>query len=223
MSGNRNIEPLQPHFAKLFPAVKMLDVSKTHSDSEKQEDIIGLTSLEYEKFFFTRVVKARGLIDQWLQQIENEVQKTLKRSIKVASEDLENAEIPKDRWMSTTPVSQILLTSLNVYFVRTTELVLTDPDWNENMPSWKDDHFQFVEDVKKVMFDSINKVSVSQFYSIRSLLLTANYQRDIIDELYRNKITSITDYTWRKQIRTYLEDELVVRQAQCSIQYGYEY
>ena len=91
------------------------------------------------------------------------------------------------------------------------------------MPSWKDDHFQFVEDVKKVMFDSINKVSVSQFYSIRSLLLTANYQRDIIDELYRNKITSITDYTWRKQIRTYLEDELVVRQAQCSIQYGYEY
>ena len=38
-----------------------------------------------------------------------------------------------------------------------------------------------------------------------------------------NRVTSLTDYTWRKQLRTYLEEDLLVRQAQNIITYGYEY
>ena len=63
---------------------------------------------------------------------------------------------------------------------------------------------------------------------IVALVTTDVHARDIIDEMNQDKVSSVYDFKWVKQLRYYWDDEedggdCIIKQVSARLKYGYEY
>jgi len=61
---------------------------------------------------------------------------------------------------------------------------------------------------------------------IVALITTSVHERDIVENLIEENVSSVNDFIWQKQLRYYwdeIEDNVIVRQVNANLKYGYEY
>ena len=60
--------------------------------------------------------------------------------------------------------------------------------------------------------------------SLTSLITHEVHNKDVIQELNQEGVELIDDFAWKRCLRYYLEDEqVVIRQVNATLKYGYEY
>merc|ERR1719289_431739 len=71
-----------------------------------------------------------------------------------------------------------------------------------------------------------DKLTGLQRKGVVALVTQDVHNRDIIDNLYMDKITSIQNFQWQQQLRYYWDEQLddcCIRQVDAFIMYGHEY
>lgn len=59
---------------------------------------------------------------------------------------------------------------------------------------------------------------------MKSLVFDLVHQIDMVDQLKANKVSKVTDWHWKKQLRYYLDkNKAVIRMHDASFDYTYEY
>ncbi|CAN0263791.1 unnamed protein product, partial [Ectocarpus sp. 12 AP-2014] len=108
-------------------------------------------------------------------------------------------------------------------WARGTENALRSENAVAEMKEWFD---IYVIELTKLIVRIRGNLSKLERKVIVALVTTDVHARDIIDELYDNKVDSLQNFTWQQQLRYYWDmdlDDCLIRHSDARVRYGYEY
>lgn len=112
LSQTKNPQAVQPHLSKCFDAIKSLEFA---GNDPKSIDITGMNSPEGERVPFLKNIKARGNVEAWLGNVEEGMVSVLRRLIKSALSDYEEAK--RTEWVRE-HVGQVVLTANQILWTK---------------------------------------------------------------------------------------------------------
>ncbi|KAI8907759.1 dynein heavy chain and region D6 of dynein motor-domain-containing protein [Powellomyces hirtus] len=217
LSQTRNPQAVQPHLSKCFDAIKSLEFS---SADPKSIDIAAMISPEGERVPFVKTIKARGNVEAWLGSVEEGMVAVLRRLIKQALAEFEEAK--RSDWVRE-HVGQVVLTGNQVLWCRDVSDCLKTADPIRALHAFKDKCAKNLAGVAALVRGDLTKIQ----RAILGALITMDvHNRDIVQNLIDAKITGLGDFEWTKQQRYYWDvdsDTCLVRMSTSTFIYGYEY
>ncbi|KNC97013.1 uncharacterized protein SPPG_09508 [Spizellomyces punctatus DAOM BR117] len=132
LSQTRNPQAVQPHLSKCFDAIKSLEFS---SSDPKSIDIAAMVSPEGERVPFLKTIKARGNVEAWLGSVEEGMVAVLRRLIKQALAEFEDAK--RGDWVRE-HVGQVVLTGNQVLWCRDVGECLKTADPVKSLVAFKE-------------------------------------------------------------------------------------
>jgi dynein heavy chain 1, cytosolic len=226
IGNSRDVVRVQKHFRKMFAGLHSLRLS------EDMSTIVGITSKESETINLLKPISfARNpKINDWLSALEHEMKQTLAvltaESVQEFS-TLFNATFDRTQFISFLDryPAQVVLLATQVVWTRSVEEVLS----KQNSPSLVNVHGQ-IEHVLQALAETVLlDLGIIQRKKCEHLITEMVHQRDTITSLLRHSVSSAESFHWLYQMRFYhvanadVVDNLVVRMADASFQYGYEY
>jgi len=91
------VHAVQPHLSKCFDAIKSLEFGGPGKGNSSSQDILAMCSPEGERVGLTKVVKARGNVENWLGKVEETMVITLRTSLQKSIADL--LVCPRQQWI----------------------------------------------------------------------------------------------------------------------------
>ncbi|KAJ3183889.1 Dynein heavy chain 6, axonemal [Geranomyces variabilis] len=217
LSQTRNPQAVQPHLSKCFDAIKSLEFS---SADPKSIDIAAMVSPEGERVPFVKTIKARGNVEAWLGSVEEGMVAVLRRLIKQALAEFEDAK--RSDWVRE-HVGQVVLTGNQVLWCRDVSDCLKTADPIKALHVFKDKCAKNLAGVAALVRGELTKIQ----RAILGALITMDvHNRDIVQNLIDAKVTGLGDFEWSKQQRYYWDvdsDTCLVRMSTSTFIYGYEY
>ena len=190
----RNPQSVQPHLIKCFDCIKALEFSE-----EDANQILSMISSEGEEVPFTKPVKARGAVEEWLSRVEESMQSTLHKLLKEAIVDAPSHPTERLAWCSRHK-AQNVLTAAQVEWGSAVALAFDMPD-GERL----DGLFGVLEQCRSQLADLAREVSGPLDKLLRRTLvalITADvHARDITETMYDSRVDSPTSFTWQMQLR----------------------
>ncbi|CAB3410628.1 unnamed protein product [Caenorhabditis bovis] len=193
---------IQSHMKKLFQGIDKVIFSSNN------ETISSIVSAEGETVPLTKPVRIVPQVETWLQQLSDEMRRTLR--------DLcANAVADPQPSLAKYP-SQILCLAEEVKFCASVESILES---TKDLKSFKSQ----LQDKLKTYTNMKVDDKVSQL-KLKSLILDLIHHIDVMDQLISNRADSTGCWTWQRQLRCYLVNGAVVlRQVHSEFDYTYEY
>ncbi|XP_068444624.1 dynein axonemal heavy chain 6 isoform X2 [Clinocottus analis] len=237
LAQTRNPQAVQPHLRKCFDAIKQLEFGLLPKSSEtntgmvldvgEQEtvfskDILYMVSPEGEKVRLTKGLKAQGNVEDWLCKVEEAMFSSLRRLSKVAIVDYQLKS--REEWVVAGHPSQVVLTISQLMWCKDMDACL-DGDHN---------HFASLQEFELTNFDRLNALAAlvrGQLPALHRNIITALitidvHARDIVTDLIRQKVDTMYNFEWQRQLRYYWDldlDNCVAKMALSTYIYGYEY
>ena len=228
IGNSRDVVRVQKHFRKMFAGLHSLKLS------EDMSTVVGINSKEGEMISLRKPISfARNpKINDWLSALEHEMKHTLAvltaESVQEFSA-LFKATFDRHQFLSFLDryPAQVVLLATQVVWTRSVEEVLS----KQGPPavSLTSVHDQ-IEHVLQALAETVLlDLETIQRKKCEHLITEMVHQRDAISGLLRNSVTSAESFHWLYQMRFYhiadadIIDNLVVRMADASFQYGYEY
>jgi dynein heavy chain 1 len=226
IGNSRDVVRVQKHFRKMFAGLHSLRLS------EDMSTIVGINSKEGETINMLKPISfARNpKINDWLSALEHEMKQTLAvltaDSVREFS-TLFNSTFDRPQFVSFLDryPAQVVLLATQVIWTHSVEGVLS----KQNSQSLTDVHNQ-IEHVLQALAETVLlDLETIQRKKCEHLITEMVHQRDTIGGLLRHSVSSPDNFHWLYQMRFYhiadaeIVDNLVVRMADASFQYGYEY
>ncbi|KAJ3093097.1 Dynein heavy chain 6, axonemal [Quaeritorhiza haematococci] len=248
LSQTRNPQAVQPHLSKCFDAIKSLEFSSagaatnttasssapatgtaaaassggappTNSDP-KNIDIIAMISPEGERVPFVKPIKARGNVEVWLGNVEEAMVAVLRRFVKIALGEYEEAK--RSDWVRE-HTGQVVVTGNQVLWCRDVHECLKANDPGKALVALKQKWVTNLSQLAALVRGDLTKIQ----RAILGALITIDvHNRDIIQGLITAKTSSPSDFEWTKQLRYYWDmdgDTCHVKMSTSVFNYGYEY
>ncbi|VDO49605.1 unnamed protein product, partial [Schistosoma margrebowiei] len=228
LAQTRNPLAVQPHLRKCFDAIMKLEFGITPDSMNKDEpvytnDILAMLSPEGERVSLGKGLKARGNVEDWLGKVEEAMFTNLRKLMKIAINDFES--LHREEWLKA-HANQIVLTVEQLMWSRDITLILEDP-----LP---EDRLDGLKEYEAKCYTGLNKLATlvrgelpKLFRSLLCALITIDvHARDMVTELVNNKVDSLDNFDWQRQLRYYWDldlDTCVVKMASACYIYGYEY
>ncbi|CAH8627144.1 unnamed protein product [Schistosoma bovis] len=228
LAQTRNPLAVQPHLRKCFDAIMKLEFGITSDSMNKDEpvytnDILAMLSPEGERVSLGKGLKARGNVEDWLGKVEEAMFTNLRKLMKIAINDFES--LHREEWLKA-HANQIVLTVEQLMWSRDITLILEDP-----LP---EDRLDGLKEYEAKCYTGLNKLATlvrgelpKLFRSLLCALITIDvHARDMVTELVNNKVDSLDNFDWQRQLRYYWDldlDTCVVKMANACYIYGYEY
>ncbi|KAH8862654.1 Dynein heavy chain 6, axonemal [Schistosoma japonicum] len=228
LAQTRNPLAVQPHLRKCFDAIVKLEFGLTSDSANKEEpvftnDILAMVSPEGERVSLGKGLKARGNVEDWLGKVEEAMFVNLRKLMKIAINDYES--LRREEWLKA-HANQIILTVEQLMWSRDITLILEDPLSHDRLDGLKE--------YEEKCFTGLNKLAAlvrselpKLFRALLCALITIDvHSRDMVTELVNNKVDSLDNFNWQRQLRYYWDmdlDTCVVKMANACYVYGYEY
>ncbi|XP_063314781.1 dynein axonemal heavy chain 6 [Pelobates fuscus] len=226
LAQTRNPQAVQPHLRKCFDAVSKLEFALMSSGQEEQvfsNDILAMLSPEGERVGLGKGLKARGNVEEWLGKVEEAMFTSLRRLSKASIADYQNKS--RVEWVVTGFPSQVILTISQLMWCR---------DLTHCLEGENEDNLKSMANFEKVNFERLNALAGlvrGQLPTIHRNIITALitidvHARDIVSDLVKEKVDSIENFDWQRQLRYYWDldlDNCVARMALSQYTYAYEY
>ncbi|XP_050800280.1 dynein axonemal heavy chain 6 isoform X6 [Gopherus flavomarginatus] len=227
LAQTRNPQAVQPHLRKCFDSIAKLEFAMmTPSEGEEKvftNDILAMLSPEGERVGLGKGLKARGNVEDWLSKVEEAMFSSLRRLTKAAITDYQT-RVRMD-WVVAGHPSQVVLTVSQLMWCR---------DLTQCLEGEDHDHLQALSDFEKINFDRLNALAglvrgilPKLHRNIITALITIDvHARDIVSELVAEKVDTVDNFEWQRQLRYYWDldlDNCVARMALSQYTYGYEY
>jgi dynein heavy chain 1 len=227
IGNSRDVVRVQKHFRKMFAGLHSLRLS------EDASSIVGITSKEGEYITLRKPISfARNpKINDWLSLLELEMKQSLAFSTAEAVQEftaLFKAAFDHTQFLSFLYrfPAQVVVLATQIIWTQSVEEALSKDNSNENLLVAHDGIEHVLQALAEtVLFD----LEVIQRKKCEHLITEMVHQRDVIVDLIRQSVSSSEDFHWLYQMRFYFHpnadalDNLVVRMADASFLYGYEY
>ncbi|CAI5438007.1 unnamed protein product [Caenorhabditis angaria] len=203
LGQSTNPQVIQSHMKKLFQGIDKVIFSSN------SETISSIVSAEGEVVALSKPVRIVPQVETWLQQVSDEMRKTL-RDLGAQAVNDQQASLAKYP-------SQILCLAEEVKFSASVESVLNS---SKDLGSFKSQLQEKLKTYTNMKVD--DKVSDLK---LKSLILDLIHHIDVVDQLIENKANSINCWTWQRQLRFYQVSggSVVLRQVSSEFEYTYEY
>ncbi|XP_055488365.1 LOW QUALITY PROTEIN: dynein axonemal heavy chain 6-like [Leucoraja erinacea] len=233
LAQTRNPQAVQPHLRKCFDAISRLEFALATQGEEKTaegepeklytNDVLAMISPEGEKVSLGKGLKARGNVEDWLGKVEEAMFTSLRRMCKAAIADYQTQ--PRVEWVVSGHPSQVILTISQLMWCRDLHHCLEGDDH---------DHITTMIEFEKTNFERLNALAalvrgklLTLHRSIVTALITIDvHARDIVSELVKEKVDTVNNFEWQRQLRYYWDldaDNCVAMMALSNYTYGYEY
>ena len=209
----REPRAVQPHLRKIFESIYRLDFGPS-------EEIFAMFSAEDEKVQLSRNLRARGDVEEWLNVLENDMVKSLKREMKEGFNTYDEGNRPE--WVISS-IAQVVSCVCNIMWTSNTEEALTSENSIEAMADWYESILSQLEDLTQLVRTDLSSI---ERRSVVALVTQDVHNRDIVESLKDNEISNVYDFRWQQQLRYYFNtesDECTIKQVNSVLHYGYEY
>ena len=216
LAQTKNVQAVQPHMSKCFDGIKSLDFGK----DPKSVDIFAMMSPEGERVGLGKNLKARGNVEQWLGAVEQAMIVALKKQGKESY--LSYPQELRTEWVLKQPAQIVIMVS-QIYWSRGTINALESGTPVESMLEWLEQNRSDLKDMTVVVRGELSKLHRK---IIAALITIDVHARDIVEELYNEKVSTTNDFNWQMQLRYYWNDDediCQIRQTNSMFNYAYEY
>ncbi|KAJ3390612.1 Cytoplasmic dynein 2 heavy chain 1 [Lobulomyces angularis] len=203
----KNPNVIQSHLKKLFAGVHNVKFDATMTS------IVAMMSLEGEVVSLQTPVKVTEDVEIWLQNFTEEMRSTLKYLLNKCLEVNEVFKFP----------SQILGLAEYLHFTAKCEAAIVNgglstlsSELKAQLGKYTTFNYQTIKDVKERKVIELK---------VKSLILDIIHLVDVIQQLQDQKVTSVNDWIWQKQLRFYMnkDNACVCRMHDAEFQYTFEY
>ncbi|EDV27935.1 uncharacterized protein TRIADDRAFT_52992 [Trichoplax adhaerens] len=202
---------VQPHLKKCFEGINRLEFN---DDLE----ITGMISAENEIVTLTNKVypvRARGMVEKWLLQVEQAMTGSLQKIIEQAMDSY--PQDPRPKWVLDWP-GQVVICASSVYWTLEVMAALSQQHGLEN----------YLQKCNKQIDDIVQlvrgKLDPGSRVTLGALIVIDVHARDVVHQLVEHQVNNTDDFQWISQLRYYWEEsQVLVRMITTNICYGYEY
>ncbi|KAI3384587.1 hypothetical protein SNEBB_000072 [Seison nebaliae] len=215
LGQSTNPTVIQSHLKKLFGGIHSVEFDNSN------KNILAMKSLEGEVVPLMNPVKIVPNVEVWLNDLSNEMQKTLASLLVVYCSAMMKEDDVSPNLVAKYP-SQILSTGEFIYFSTQVEKQLSS---SGNMSSLSKLLSTRLEKLTNITMDLKSAAGRVMELKVKSLIFDIIHNRDIIEQLMKENINSSTDWCWQRQLRFYLnkEKKCVIRMVDAEFDYTYEY
>jgi dynein heavy chain 1 len=228
IGNSRDVVRVQKHFRKMFAGLHSLILS------EDMSTITGFSSKEGENITLRKPISfARNpKINEWLSTLEHEMKQSLAMSTAESIREfssLFNATFDRTQFLSFLEQypAQVVLLATQVVWTRSVEDVLSSQGSAAQSLQGVHDRIEHVLQAlaETVLLD----LEVIQRKKCEHLITEMVHQRDVIVGLLKYSVSTADNFHWLYHMRFYhvldgeVTDNLIVRMADASFLYGYEY
>ncbi|CAF0812221.1 unnamed protein product [Brachionus calyciflorus] len=203
---------VEPHLKKCFEGISKLEFTE-------QQEINAMISAEREVVPFRSKIspaKARGMVEKWLIQVEDQMIESIRYIIKDAVGDYPKSD--RKKWVVEWP-GQVVICASQVYWTSETEEAIQKNTLKNYLQQCTD---QISDTVALVRGDLESGARIT----LGALIVIDVHARDVIKQLCELGITSTNDFEWLAQLRYYWSESkpaLYVRMITTELEYAYEY
>ncbi|CAF0750041.1 unnamed protein product [Didymodactylos carnosus] len=203
---------VQPHLKKCFEGINRLEFNE-------QQEITAMISVEKEVVQFKLKInpsKARGMVEKWLIQVEDQMLLSIRMIIKEALAAYEKRD--RKLWVLEWP-GQIVICASQVHWTREVEQAIL----NQTLQDFLEKSNEQIKDTVAIVR---GKLESGPRRTLEALIVIDVHARDVISSLINSKIEKITEFSWLSQLRYYWLDEvnkLMVHMITTDVEYAYEY
>ena len=212
----KNPNVIQSHLKKLFQGIHKVRFSEDFSR------ITAIISSAGEVVELESPVAVNEKVEDWLELLSGAMRVTLSSLLVNCLQDKKgfNWDFP----------SQILCLAQHIRFTDSAEACLEGGEGGGNADQVKRRLESLHSQLQKTLF-SLTSADTDQTdqllqLKIKSLVLDIVHQVDVVDQLLRKQTCKKTEWTWKKQLRYYLDSRsglAVLRMCNAEFAYTYEY
>ncbi|CAF4568450.1 unnamed protein product [Rotaria sp. Silwood1] len=203
---------VQPHLKKCFEGINRLEFNE-------QQEITAMISVEKEVVQFKSTInpsKARGMVEKWLIQVEDQMLLSIRMIIKEALNAYESRD--RKQWVLEWP-GQIVICAGQVYWTKEVEESIL----NNTLEGFL---LKSNEQIKDTVNIVRGKLESGPRRTLEALIVIDVHARDVVANLIQTQISKITEFIWISQLRYYWkteEEKLMVNMITTELEYAYEY
>ncbi|XP_056593901.1 dynein axonemal heavy chain 3 isoform X3 [Triplophysa dalaica] len=201
---------VQPHLKKCFEGIAKLEFT---ADME----ITGMISSEKETVPLIQTiypVKANGMVEKWLLEVENMMMSSIRDVIKQGMEQY--PEVPRIKWVLQWPGQVVICASCIFWTSEVSEAIKTN-----TLHAYVEKSNTQITDIVELVR---GKLSSGSRMTLGALIVIDVHARDVVSKLAQDGVSSLNDFQWISQLRYFWEDgEVMLRMITTTIRYGYEY
>ena len=180
---------VQPHLKKCFEGINRLEFND-------QQEITAMISVEKEVVQFKSTInpsKARGMVEKWLIQVEDQMLTSIRMIIKEALA----AYTTRDRkqWVLEWP-GQIVICASQVYWTKDVEETLLQNQLKAFL-------LKSNEEIKDTVSLVRGKLEIGPRRTLEALIVIDVHARDVVTSLIENKTSKASEFLWISQLRYY--------------------
>jgi len=202
---------VQPHLKKCFEGINKLQFVGSDLTITK------MISAEGEEVSFVMPVKpldARGMVEQWLVQVEHQMIVSMRDVILRCIKDY--ATTARKDWVLKWP-GQVIICADSIFWTADVSEALQ----KGVLPNYLATCNRQIDEIVGIVrgrLDPGNRITLG------ALIVISVHARDVVDNLIKLKTASVHDFNWISQMRYYMEGGRVkVKMITTDIRYGYEY
>ena len=165
-------------------------------------------------------LKARGNVEQWLTAVEAAMVAALKKQGKESY--VSYAKEARTDWVRNQP-AQIVIMVAQIYWCRGVIECLESENPVAAMEKYLEKNRSDLKDMTAVVREDLTRLHRK---IIAALITIDVHARDIVEELWQEKVESVNDFKWQMQLRYYWDDKddiCLIRQTNTLFNYAYEY
>ncbi|XP_058981464.1 dynein axonemal heavy chain 10-like [Musca domestica] len=221
--GSSEPTAVQNHIIKMYDNVKSLRIIK---ESSTLSIVNAMISTEGEILEFRQNVRAQGRVENWMNDVLDEMRRSNRYLTKKAIYDYgTDLEITRPDWLMNYQ-SMVGLAASQVWWTSEVEEAFNQAQNFGNLRAMKDfldkQNYQMDELVLKVR----SNLSTNDRKKFRTVATIDVHARDIIETFVRDNVLDAREFSWESQLRFYwikMYDNLYVIQCTGRFDYGYEY
>ncbi|XP_015126095.2 dynein heavy chain 12, axonemal [Diachasma alloeum] len=204
---------VQPHLKKCFEGIAKLGFND-------QLEILSMFSDDKEEVQFQEMIStsaARGCVERWLIQVEEQMVKSIRHEIMMSYFDYETNE--RVQWVLIWP-GQVIICVSQIYWSMEVQNCLMTHTMSNLEGLYKK--------LRAQIFDMVNLFATGQLTkqnrtTLNALITIDVHAQDVVKLLIDKEIIDETDFEWLAQLRYYWEDDVLVRIINATVPYAYEY
>ncbi|CAM9561684.1 unnamed protein product, partial [Chrysoparadoxa australica] len=223
LSTARDPQAVQPHLGKCFDAVHALEFGDINS-------ITAMVSKEGERLMLGPNLKARGALEDWMSSLEDNMRRAVSRCLMLDETCSGLPEMPlqyssggRAEWiLQSGKPAQVVATVCQVCIGTDAHLKITVACSRLNSP------FSIGLPIDTALFSTLYRGKLEPLVRLLLVAIVTGdvHNRDVLDALADEAVTSVETFQWQVQLRPYWQQErggTYVCQGTACISYGHEY
>ncbi|KRX00189.1 P-loop containing nucleoside triphosphate hydrolase [Pseudocohnilembus persalinus] len=218
LAQTREPRAVQRHMPKCFEGIDHLtfqnDMSVTHMNSVFAEEIQFLQAVNP----LDRDKNPRG-VEEWLQEIENQMKSTLKEKLKQTLSVYD--EKKRQEWLLQHPSQLVVTSDQAIWTARVTEAIQKVSREPQSLKQEKETLENLLQQIVAMVRTKSKKI---EMITLGVLIVIEVHQIRVVEELIEQSVHQTDSFEWLMQMRYYQEEKgMFVKMISTQREYGYEY